>query len=126
MRRLVFLLALSLAATTSIAASQASIKQACSAKQDNKEAYASCIDTERKRAANTLRDLDPQIMEALNTETKVTGSTKRLDAYRSSQVRHVRQRNRTCKQQNDIERGICEGDMDNAQIRALQKYIKNN
>ena len=118
--RLPLALAFLLVASTA----QASTKEACSAKQGNTETYASCIDAERKRAANTLRDLDPQIMQVLNAHTRSSGSTERLDAYRESQAAHVRKRNRACTQQNEIERAICEGDMDNAQVRALQKYLK--
>ena len=119
--RLALALALALVASTA----QASIKEACSAKQGDKEAYASCIDAERKRAANTLRAMDSQIMQTLNAHTQSTGSTKRLDNYRKAQVSHVRKRNRTCIQQNEIELVTCEGDMDNAQIKALQKYLKD-
>jgi hypothetical protein len=118
--RLALALALALVASTA----QASIKEACSAKQADKAAYASCIDAERKRAANTLRDLDPQIVQVLNAHTQARGNTNRLDAYRKAQAMHVRQRNRACTQQNEIALAICEGDIDNAQIRALQKYLK--
>lgn len=119
--RLALVLALGLVASTA----QASIKETCSAKQNDKQAYANCIDAERKRAANTLRDLDPQIMKALNIQTQASGHTKKLDAYRKEQAMHVRARSRLCNIQSEIERAICEGDMDNAQIKALQKYLKD-
>jgi hypothetical protein len=117
--------ALAFALVLVASAAQASIKETCSAKQDDREAYANCIDAERKRAANTLRDLDPQITQVLNAHTQASGSTKRLDAYRKAQAIHVRKRNRACNQADEIDRAICEGDMDNAQIRALQKYLKD-
>jgi uncharacterized protein YecT (DUF1311 family) len=117
-------LALALALVFAASAAQASIKEACSGKAGDKQAYANCIDAEHKRAANTLRDLDPQIMKALNAHTQASGSTNRLDAYRKAQATHVRKRSRTCTQQNEISLAVCEGDMDNAQIRALQKYLK--
>ena len=118
--RLAFLLALSLLA----APASASIKQTCSNKQSDPQAYANCIDVERKRAANTMRDMDPEIMQALHAHSKKSGSTKRLDAYRKSQAEHVRKRKNNCRQQDEIARNICEGDMDNAQIRSLQKYLE--
>ncbi len=118
--RLVFLLAFSLITSTA----HASIKQICSGKQKDPEAYATCIDVERKRAANTLRDMDPQIMQILHADSKKSGNTKRMDAYRKSQAEHVRKRHGKCRQQDEIARNICEGDMDNVQIRSLQKYLE--
>ncbi len=118
--RLVFLLAFSLIAS----AAHASIEQVCSAKQNDSGAYANCIDVERKRAANTLRELDSQIMQVLHADSKKSGNTKRPDAYRKSQVEHVRKRRGSCKQQDEIKRNICEGDMDNVQIQSLQKYLE--
>ena len=119
--RPVYLLALSLMISS---AAHAGIKQACSGKQSNSETYATCIDIERKRAANTLRDLDPKIMQVMHADSKKSGNTNRLDAYRKSQVEHVRKRQNNCRQQDPIARNICEGDMDNVQIRSLQKYLE--
>ena len=80
-----------------------------------------CVEAERNRAANHLREANQLTLTAVNQKTKTDGRKTTLREFRSSQARHVRTRAAQCRQPIDVNRIGCEADADFGQIERLKQ-----
>ena len=121
MRALLFSV-LIFSALTAGAASAASLEK-CQGKEKNPGGIRSCVEAERSRSANRLRELDPIILDAIRKETDRKRQRALLREYRAAQAHHVRERKAACHQQAEgNERTACEADMNFAHIEQLTRF----
>ena len=120
MRTLLFSILIVSAATANGAA-----LEKCQAKEKNPAGVQSCIEAERSRSANRLRELDPVVINAIHKEANRAHQKALLREYRAAQAHHVRERKATChKQAEGNERTACEADMNFAHIDQLARFLQ--
>ena len=120
MRTTLFSILILIAATAN-----AGTLEKCQAKEKSVDGVQSCIDTERSRSANRLRELDPVVLDAIHKETSGARHKALLREYRTAQAHHVRERKTAChKQAAGNERNACEADMNYAHIDQLTRFLK--
>ena len=97
----------------------------CTQKNVQPSALRSCVEGERNRAANLLREANQSTLTAVNQKVRSAGHRTDLRAFRTSQSHHVRARAAQCRRfAGELERIGCEADADFAQIARLQKMAE--
>ena len=97
----------------------------CQSQERNASGIQSCIEAERDRSANRLRELGPVVLDAIHKETDRVRQRALLREYRGAQAHHVRERMAACRKQAEgNERTACEADMDYAHIDRLTRFLQ--
>ena len=97
----------------------------CTQKDAQPSAVRSCVEGERNRAANLLREANQSTLSAVNQKVRSAGHRSDLRSFRLSQSHHVRARAAQCsKVAGELDRIGCEADADFAQIVRLQKMAE--
>lgn len=97
----------------------------CKSAEKTPDDIHSCIEIERSRSVNNLRDFDPEARAALNRKTPAALRNALLQEYQAAQAQHVRKRSATCgkKKAGDAQLA-CEADMNAAHLEQLVRFTK--
>jgi hypothetical protein len=99
--------------------------ESCSQKEKDIGGIRLCVEAERTRAANLLRETNLATQDAVNQKTKTDGRRTALRDFRATQAGHVRTRAGLCRAQADgVDRQACEADADLKQVEHL-KHLAN-
>ncbi|MDP9109289.1 MAG: hypothetical protein M3N23_09510 [Pseudomonadota bacterium] len=94
----------------------------CTQADPQPAALRACVEDQRRRAANQLRETSQSTLVAVNQQTRSEGRRSALRTFRQSQSRHVRWRQSQChREADDVARSACEADADFAQVARLQQ-----
>ncbi len=112
----------SLLLTGATALAQAGAFDTCTQKDAQPQALRTCVEGERNRAANLLREANQSTLAAVNQKVRDAGHKADLRSFRVSQSQHVRHRATQCRKVAGDLAGIgCEADADFAQIAHLKQ-----
>lgn len=112
----------SLLLTSAAVWAQAGTLDTCTQKEAQPQALRSCVESERNRAANLLREANQSTLAAVNQKVREAGHKSDLRSFRLSQSQHVRVRAVQCRKElAEMARIACEADADFAQITHLKQ-----
>jgi hypothetical protein len=120
MRSFFFCLLLIASAATSL--SYAGSFDKCQQKEKDATGLRTCIEAERRHAANMLRDQNTAVLNVVEKKH----DKAQLNRFRAAQANHLRNRKKTCgKEPSKNEQVACEADMDYAHIEQLKRYTQD-
>lgn len=102
---------------------QADTLAQCAASEHGEAAMHACVEAERNRSFNQLRQESLRIQEALRGQVREDGRQTVLKRFQSAQARHVRERRRVCSRQTILlHRMACEAQQNFSHIDRLQGF----
>ena len=103
---------------------QATTLQTCTQKYPQPSALRGCIESERNRAANQLREANRATLAVVNQQVNSDVRKSALRSFRMTQAQHVRARAAQCPgKAMALDRLGCEADSDFAQIAHLKQLV---
>jgi hypothetical protein len=108
-----------------VSTANADTLEICGRKEKTDEGLASCVEAQRKRTANLLRNLNATVLETLTRQAQENGDKSKLREYQVSQSLHVRNLTTTCgKLTVRNERMSCEADLTYAHMENLHRFLR--
>lgn len=100
--------------------------EVCQKKSADTEKLRACVQAERVKSTNQLRQASIAARNAVNGKTREESDKSLLRTYRNLEARHVRERSTNCRQYAEgAERTACEADMNKTQIEQLTRFIEH-
>jgi hypothetical protein len=97
----------------------------CARKEKTEAGLASCVEAQRKRTANLLRNLNATVLDAVTRQAKENGNKTPLIEYQAAQGRHLRNLTATCGGlPAGNERTGCEADLTYAHMENLHRFLQ--